>query len=78
MEPEILLVDTVLAVSDFAFQNIDAWAKMEGFVSSRRTVGFVSYILGVIKELGHRTIILKNGDLDFLEPDEAERNETIR
>lgn len=68
MEPDILLVDEVLAVGDAEFQKkclgkMDKITKEEG-----RTIIFVSHNLGAIKQLCNRTILLKNGSIEMVGP----------
>lgn len=64
LEPEILLVDEVLAVGDMKFQR-KCLGKMDDVASRGRTVLFVSHNLGVVKELCQTSIVLKNGFVDF-------------
>ena len=47
LEPEVLLVDEVLAVGDAAFQK-NGWARM-GRLPVRRTIIFVSHKMSAIK-----------------------------
>ena len=63
LEPEILIVDEVLAVGDAEFQK-KCLGKMEE-VSRRqgRTVLFVSHNLAAVGDLAHRTIYLSNGSV---------------
>jgi lipopolysaccharide transport system ATP-binding protein len=63
LEPEILIVDEVLAVGDAEFQK-KAIGKMQD-VSKQggRTVLFVSHNMNAIKTLCTRCIVLKNGEL---------------
>ena len=65
LEPEILVVDEVLAVGDAEFQK-KAIGKMQE-VSSQggRTVLFVSHNMGSIKALCNKGILLENGMLKF-------------
>lgn len=65
MEPEILVVDEVLAVGDLEFQK-KAIGKM-GEVSSQggRTVLFVSHNMNSVKLLCKNGIVLKNGHTAF-------------
>ena len=65
LEPEILLVDEVLAVGDLAFQK-KCLNKLENVANDGRTVLFVSHNLGVVKELCQSALILKNGQVDYL------------
>ncbi|MEM8961421.1 MAG: ABC transporter ATP-binding protein [Acidobacteriota bacterium] len=60
LEPEILLVDEVLAVGDVAFQK-KCLSKMSEVVKHQRTVLFVSHNMGVVRNLCPRCILLENG-----------------
>ena len=60
LEPEILLVDEVLAVGDAAFQK-KCLGKMEGVAKEGRTVLFVSHNIAAISSLCINTIILNSG-----------------
>lgn len=60
LEPEILLVDEVLAVGDFSFQAKCA-DKMKSVSEEGRTVLFVSHNLGVIQKLCSRSLLLHEG-----------------
>ena len=62
LEPEILLVDEVLAVGDIAFQK-KCLGKMEDVAQAGRTVFFVSHNMASIKKLCTRVIYLKGGKL---------------
>lgn len=62
LEPEILLVDEVLAVGDLAFQR-KCLGKMEEVSSAGRTVLFVSHHMESIMNLCPRTVLLDNGGL---------------
>jgi lipopolysaccharide transport system ATP-binding protein len=66
MEPEILVVDEVLAVGDAAFQK-KCLGKM-GDVASKegRTVLFVSHNMAVIQSLCNMTIYLNQGEIYFI------------
>jgi len=64
LEPEILLVDEVLAVGDAAFQK-RCLGKMEDVAAHGRTVLFVSHNLGAVKELCQSSIVLKSGQMSF-------------
>jgi lipopolysaccharide transport system ATP-binding protein len=67
LEPEILLVDEVLAVGDVAFQR-KCLGKMEDVAAHGRTVLFVSHNLGAVKELCQSSIILNKGRMEFRGP----------
>ncbi len=60
LEPEILLVDEVLAVGDIAFQK-KCLGKMEDVARRERTVLFVSHNMGAIQSLCRNAIWLDNG-----------------
>jgi lipopolysaccharide transport system ATP-binding protein len=62
LEPEILIVDEVLAVGDTVFQK-KCLGKMESFAQSGRTVLFVSHNMEAIRTLCQRGIWLKDGGL---------------
>lgn len=67
LEPEILLIDEVLAVGDMAFQK-KCLGKMEEVAAQGRTVLFVSHNLGAIKELCQTCIVLDRGRIVFQGP----------
>ena len=60
LDPEILIVDEVLAVGDAGFQK-KCLGKMEGVRSSGRTVLFVSHNMTAIKDLCKRVVWLDSG-----------------
>ena len=62
LEPDILIIDEVLAVGDMAFQK-KCLGKMEGVASAGRTVLFVSHNMGLISDLCSRCILLENGEI---------------
>jgi lipopolysaccharide transport system ATP-binding protein len=62
LEPEILLVDEVLAVGDAAFQK-KSLGKMSEVAESGRTVIFVSHNMGAIKGLCTRSVWLDFGEV---------------
>lgn len=70
LEPEILLVDEVLAVGDAAFQK-KALGKMGSVVNEGRTVLFVSHNMGAINSLCSQTIYLAGGALKMKGPTAA-------
>ncbi|TAL65613.1 MAG: ATP-binding cassette domain-containing protein [Bacteroidetes bacterium] len=67
LEPEILVVDEVLAVGDAEFQK-KCLGKMKEVSKQGRTVLFVSHNMAAIKSLCSRGIILANG-ISVLEGD---------
>lgn len=60
LEPEILLVDEVLAVGDAAFQK-KCLAKMEDVGGRGRTVLFVSHNMPAVTRLCERAVLLEEG-----------------
>jgi lipopolysaccharide transport system ATP-binding protein len=60
LEPEILLVDEVLAVGDAGFQR-KCLAKMEDVGREGRTVIFVSHNMPAVTRLCPRTLLLERG-----------------
>lgn len=65
LEPEILIVDEVLAVGDVQFQKkclgkMDEVSKKEG-----RTILFVSHQMGVISQFCNQAFLLHKGDLAY-------------
>jgi lipopolysaccharide transport system ATP-binding protein len=60
LEPEILLVDEVLAVGDAAFQR-KSLGKMDEVAKQGRTVIFVSHNLAIIQALCRRGVLLERG-----------------
>lgn len=60
LEPEILLVDEVLAVGDASFQK-KCMGKMGEVASEGRTVLFVSHNMGAIVSLCSRCILIEDG-----------------
>ena len=65
LEPEILVVDEVLAVGDAEFQK-KAIGKMQDLSTGEgRTVLFVSHNMASVRKLCSRALLLKNGSLDL-------------
>jgi lipopolysaccharide transport system ATP-binding protein len=62
LEPEILLVDEVLAVGDAAFQR-KCLGKMEEVAGEGRTVLFVSHNMTTITSLCSRAYLLEGGEV---------------
>lgn len=61
LEPEILVVDEVLAVGDAEFQK-KCLGKMNDVAGGGRTVLFVSHNMGAVRDLCKRGIVLRNGE----------------
>jgi lipopolysaccharide transport system ATP-binding protein len=62
LEPEILLVDEVLAVGDASFQK-KCLGKMGAVAKEGRTVIFVSHNMPIVQSLCHRCILFEKGTL---------------
>src|SRR5262249_2848407 len=62
LEPEILIIDEVLAVGDAAFQN-KCLGKMGTVAGEGRTVLFVSHNMTALQSLCSRAIWLNGGEL---------------
>lgn len=81
LEPEILIVDEVLAVGDSEFQKKCIGKMQDVSDNEGRTVLFVSHNLQAIKNLCQKTIILNNGELFTSGPTEESikiYNELVR
>ena len=66
LDPEILVVDEVLAVGDAEFQK-KAIGKMHDVASGEgRTVLFVSHNMAAVKSLCKSGVVMKNGTVDFI------------
>lgn len=68
LEPEILIVDEVLAVGDAEFQKKCLGKMKDVSVKEGRTVLFVSHNMVAVKQLCNHGLLLKNGTL-FLDDD---------
>ena len=64
LEPEILIVDEVLAVGDAEFQK-KCLGKMKDVSGQGRTVLFVSHNMAAVKSLCTKGILLSNGKLVY-------------
>jgi lipopolysaccharide transport system ATP-binding protein len=62
LEPEILLIDEVLAVGDVGFQK-KSLGKMENISQQGRTVIFVSHNMNALQRLCPRSLLLDHGRL---------------
>ncbi len=65
LEPDILLVDEVLAVGDVAFQK-KSLGKMEDVSQQGRTVLFVSHNMSAIRSLCRKGIYIEKGEMKFM------------
>ena len=67
LDPEILIVDEVLAVGDLAFQR-KCLGKMDDVAHEGRTVLFVSHNMGTILRLCETSLLLDEGRLSVIGP----------
>jgi ABC-2 type transport system ATP-binding protein len=61
-DPEVLLVDEVLAVGDFAFQ-MKCYERMAEIQHGGATIVVVSHNLNVVRRICDRTVVLHDGEL---------------
>jgi lipopolysaccharide transport system ATP-binding protein len=73
LEPEILIVDEVLAVGDAEFQKKCLGKMKDVSVNDGRTVLFVSHNMGAIRTLCTQAILMQYGKLDMM----GQTNEAI-
>lgn len=66
LEPEILIVDEVLAVGDAEFQKKAIGKMQEVSEGGKRTVLFVSHNMASIKALCSRCVVVDKGRIDFV------------
>lgn len=62
LEPEVLIIDEVLAVGDAEFQS-KCLGKMEDVASSGRTVLFVSHNMAAVEALCSKALLLNHGQI---------------
>jgi lipopolysaccharide transport system ATP-binding protein len=64
LNPEVLIVDEVLAVGDVEFQK-KCLGKMEDVAQGGRTVLFVSHNMAAVRQLCKSSLVLENGRIAF-------------
>ena len=64
LEPEILIIDEVLAVGDTEFQK-KCLGKMQDVSKSGRTVLFVSHNMSAVRSLCNRGVVLEKGQITY-------------
>jgi homopolymeric O-antigen transport system ATP-binding protein len=64
LDPEVLLLDEVLAVGDSAFQQ-KCLRRIDELTQSGRTVLFVSHTPAAVAQLCHRAIVINEGGIVF-------------
>jgi ABC-type polysaccharide/polyol phosphate transport system ATPase subunit len=62
VDPEILLMDEILAVGDAAFQQ-KCFDRINGFLGSGKTVMFVSHNADLVRQFCRRALLIDNGVL---------------
>jgi len=62
LEPEILIIDEVLAVGDSEFQK-KCLGKMKEVAGGGRTVLFVSHNMGAVSDICHKAILIEKGEV---------------
>lgn len=77
LEPEILLIDEVLAVGDAEFQK-KCLAKMDDIAKGGRTIIFVSHNMNAVRELCNKCVWLKDGKVIAQGPSEKIVDEYLR
>lgn len=65
LDPEILILDEVLAVGDMAFQQ-KSLAKIKSTMENGTTVLFVSHSMGAVQQLCTKGLLLDGGKVDYL------------
>lgn len=64
LEPEVLIIDEVLAVGDLAFQQ-KCIGKMDKVAESGRTILFVSHNMGAVEGLCGRCLLMESGQIAY-------------
>ena len=73
IDPDILLVDEILAVGDDRFQE-KCQKEFKKLLSAGKTVVIVTHDLGMISDLADQILLLSRGKVEFLgNPEEAIR-----
>ncbi|KAA5548329.1 ABC transporter ATP-binding protein [Adhaeribacter rhizoryzae] len=78
LEPEILIVDEVLAVGDAEFQKKCLGRMKDVSVNDGRTVLFVSHNMGAVAQLCTKGLLMKNGGLHKIGDIQEVLNEYLR
>ncbi len=64
VDPDILLIDEVLAVGDAAFQK-KCFNRIKDFKNQKKTIVFVSHDHSIVEKLCNKAAWLHNGELQF-------------
>ncbi len=62
VDPDVLLIDEILAVGDAGFQR-KCLERVERFRQARKTIVLVSHDMGTVRSLCHRLLLVHNGEL---------------
>jgi ABC-type polysaccharide/polyol phosphate transport system ATPase subunit len=62
VDPDVLLMDEILAVGDASFQQ-KCSTRIDEFRQRGKTIVFVSHDLGAVRQLCHRVLLIHNGVL---------------
>jgi lipopolysaccharide transport system ATP-binding protein len=65
LDPEILLIDEVLGVGDYAFQK-KSLERIKEITRQGRTVLFVSHQLDMVREICERVVLLRSGQIEMV------------
>lgn len=65
LDPEILIIDEVLAVGDLGFQRKSVGKLRDAAASDHRTILFVSHSLDAVKRLCQRVVVLDGGKVQY-------------
>jgi lipopolysaccharide transport system ATP-binding protein len=68
LEPEILIIDEVLAVGDYAFQKKCLGKMQDVATADGRTILFVSHNIGPLSQLCDRGVLLEKGSVKMIGP----------
>ena len=71
LEPEILIIDEVLAVGDAEFQK-KSLGKMESITKTGRTVLFVSHNMNAVESLCNKAMLLREGKIEIMPSDPSQ------
>jgi lipopolysaccharide transport system ATP-binding protein len=66
LEPEVLIIDEVLAVGDMEFQK-KCMGKMDEVSKSGRTILFVSHNMGAVSNLCTKAVLLRKGRIAMID-----------
>ena len=67
LDPDVLIIDEVLAVGDFAFQQ-KAYERIQEIVNRDITVILVSHQLERVSQLCSQVVLLRHGEVAHMGP----------